>query len=457
MKLIIFGTGNIYKNTKNLLKDDIEIVALVDNNSNLWGTSLDGYNIYSPKDLSALAYDFIFISTLKFESEIIKQLFSLGIKKEKIIPFYEKEKIIKSVCYYGNIKKTNNKKIVVFSHALTSTGANNVMFNAACVLKENNFDVIVLSSYDGVLKEKLLQKDIVVGIMNDSNIIPDEVFDLLKSVDFVLVNTLLLFNTVLEISKKQIKLLWWIHESGTVKDIDISIWKTIMNNNYVKTYVVSNKVKNIINSFYKEKYDLPVLTFGLDDCNEKKGKTTEKFIFANIAAFHHIKGQDLLIKAIAGLPDEVKKNTEFWFVGPGELKNAFETDIFDLAKNEECIKIKGEYKNNEMYKIYNQIDVVLVCSREEALSVVAIEGAIHNRISIVSDSAGISDYITDSKDGFVYPTLAINKLNEKILWCFNNKKRLEEMGKLARKNIFEKNFSMKVFSANLLKALKTLE
>lgn len=46
MRIVVFGTGKFYKNRKQKLLENADIVAFIDNNCSLWGTIIDGVKIY---------------------------------------------------------------------------------------------------------------------------------------------------------------------------------------------------------------------------------------------------------------------------------------------------------------------------------------------------------------------------------------------------------------------------
>lgn len=57
MRVILFGVGSIYNQNKELIKKHEEIVALIDNDSSIWGSTIDDYLVYKPQDLKKLKYD----------------------------------------------------------------------------------------------------------------------------------------------------------------------------------------------------------------------------------------------------------------------------------------------------------------------------------------------------------------------------------------------------------------
>ena len=82
----------------------------------------------------------------------------------------------------------------------------------------------------------------------------------------------------------------------------------------------------------------------------------------------------------------------------------------------------------------------------------ATEAMMLRKPSIVSDTSGISDFITDNYDGFIFKSENSDELATKIVWCINNSEKLEGIGAKGRK-IYESEFIMKAFSKRLTDGL----
>lgn len=109
----------------------------------------------------------------------------------------------------------------------------------------------------------------------------------------------------------------------------------------------------------------------------------------------------------------------------------------------------GELCMEKVHEEYDQCDVLLCASREDVLPTVVIEAMQHKVMSIVSDAAGISEYLTDGKDALIFPSENAKALAEKMRWCLNNRSLVEKMGEQSYR-IYEKFFTMEVFERNLL-------
>ena len=74
---------------------------------------------------------------------------------------------------------------------------------------------------------------------------------------------------------------------------------------------------------------------------------------------------------------------------------------------------------------------------------------------IVSDAAGIADFVHNETDGLVFHAEHADDLAQKLSWCLSNREKIEEMGRKGRK-IFERNFSERVFEEHFMKIMKNI-
>ena len=57
MRGIIFGTGKMYRQLKDRIRKDLEIVVFLDNDASKWEHKLDGIKIVSPEKICDYEYE----------------------------------------------------------------------------------------------------------------------------------------------------------------------------------------------------------------------------------------------------------------------------------------------------------------------------------------------------------------------------------------------------------------
>lgn len=84
-RIIVHGTGGTAKFyvEMDLDPEKFELIGFSDGNSKMWGTNFLGKNVYSPQQLSEIAFDDIIIASVFYE-EIRDNLIASGISEEKI-------------------------------------------------------------------------------------------------------------------------------------------------------------------------------------------------------------------------------------------------------------------------------------------------------------------------------------------------------------------------------------
>ncbi|WP_092330285.1 glycosyltransferase [Butyrivibrio sp. YAB3001] len=101
-------------------------------------------------------------------------------------------------------------------------------------------------------------------------------------------------------------------------------------------------------------------------------------------------------------------------------------------------------------------NVVVCTSLMECLPTTAIEGFMHKCVVIVPDTAGISDYIENGKNGFIYKCNNKEALAESIKYVIDNREAMAEVKEEARKT-YERFFQYDSLRKAFLKELSIKE
>ena len=87
-KILIFGASEGgRKVTKMLRKDNVEILAYVDNDRKKVGQKIEGKEVIPPERINEFNFDYILLASMYF-NEIFDQLINMGIHESKIIKIY---------------------------------------------------------------------------------------------------------------------------------------------------------------------------------------------------------------------------------------------------------------------------------------------------------------------------------------------------------------------------------
>lgn len=451
-RIVIFGTGRLYHRIKIQTRKEINVVALSDNDRTKWNKIIDGVTVVPPDQIANLHFDYIYIAS-RSTSEIRQQLVALGIDMLKVYDYTDNPNFLVRFSgiekYRCKKKLGNTKRIVLLSHALTSTGANVILFRAASLYMEIGYDVLVISRTDGELLSRYCDCGIEVWVISDLIYYLSDWEKVALEADIIIVNTFWFYYLLqkLDINTKS-KIIWWIHETFPFSLIN-RIQFDLCSEGLRGIAAISPKVNRELRRIYE--YDkAEIVPWGIPDRKKSLiAHTKDNVVFAIIGVVDSkIKGQDIFLRAIDSLSDSDREKAEFWIVGAGVLTKT-ETDIVEKYN---CIQQKGFVAQEKIPNLYSHIDVVVCASRQEALSVVTVEAFMNEKLTIVSDAAGVVDYMVPGEDGLIFPSGDHEKLADYMHWAINHMDEARAIGQRSRR-VYDKYFTMQAFKERLVQLI----
>ena len=201
--------------------------------------------------------------------------------------------------------------------------------------------------------------------------------------------------------------------------------------------------KSFLKKGFSEKKIIKI-PYGVDLNNfflPNKTKDNAQFNIICVGAISVRKGSIYLLKAFNELN---LKNSKLIFIG--DIEKGFEK-ILNMHLNENVEIIKS-VSQNSLRNFYNQASVFVTCPVEDGFGMVILQAMACGLPVIATNNAGGSEIIDDGIDGYIIPTRDKEKLKEKLLLLYQNKKELLLMGKKAEhkaKNFFSwKNYGEKI-------------
>lgn len=279
----------------------------------------------------------------------------------------------------------NKKKIIIFTHELTNTGAPYAILKISKILKKNNFELIVVSPKDGILY-KTFKKEAIpcIIIPHIQKLNTSFLLTSFKDFDFAICNTIILCELA---SKMQniIPTLLYIHEAEEgIKDI---ISGNMFNNriNVLKNINSVACVSPYASFFYKPYIsNIDIIHNYVEPIKIKKTKQDKKIKFAYVGAITDIrKNVSLLIRCFEKL-QTVYPNIELNLIGNHKTK------LYKEIKNRKIknIIIHGELIGKSKEKLFNQIDTFVIPSSQESCSLVALEASSLSKAVIITENVG---------------------------------------------------------------------
>lgn len=444
INILIFGMGKIYNKYKLKIKPNINVIGILDNNETVIGKIVDNVRVYNPEQVQNLEYDKILLLSAYCE-DMRHQLLSLGVENARIEDYFEAYDLLMfdDNKIYGEVK--TEKNIMVFSHSLRTTGAQNALFTLVKQLKLKNESLLVVSLEDGVQREWYLELGVPILITENITESNEVLMQLLAKTEKVIVNTLWMYRSILLSERFNKKMFWWIHETATIHDISLETFQYIKDMKNCIILSTSELIEENLNLLYGSPLNMKRLCYGLEEyyIEHQNNDVRNCITFACIGGISLIKGQDIFIRAVDKLNDSVKNKARFWIIGSGKFDDET-TELID--KNN--MKFLGEIDNKLISKVYEKIDVVVCCSRKDNVPIVVSEACMNGLVSIVSDSVGTAKIMDDNKNVLLYPCGNVDLLSSKIEWVINNYDKARKIGEASR-TIYDKYFSMKKFVASI--------
>lgn len=452
MRIIIFGVGSIYDENKERISEEDEIVAFFDNNTQIQGGMLDGIPVLEPRTFSEIAFDKIIIMSVRYAVDMKRQLLELGCPEDALTHYYEyfAEISLTETAWNLTGKEKQRSCLFITSDADYHGGSMAAVYAVQELMRRGYRAVILAAAGNDAFVGEFRKRGIEIKI--DHNL-PYRKWEQLKWVmDFqkIIVNTYPMVLCALEISRHRPVSLW-LHESDIVypkmRYWDERIKRECVNHN-LGIYAVSVDAKrNFIRNIMPCR--IGILHYGLPDVNggQSFSNSAGRLNFAVIGTMNPIKQQLFFLQTVLQMDKKKTEQMNIFIIGKADHREYFR-EVCSMAEQMEQVSIVGELNRQEIDLAYRSIDVVVVPSIYETMSIVATEAMMRGKSCIVSDSAGIAGYITSGENGYVFRNEDAEDLAEKISWCIEHRDELPRIGKNARR-VYETYFSMEEFGDRL--------
>ena len=208
--------------------------------------------------------------------------------------------------------------------------------------------------------------------------------------------------------------------------------------------------------FYRIKTE--ILEFGLSDCYVA-ARDNRKHDHINVicpSTVCELKGQDILVQAIKSMDAGLREKCKFVFLGELRNDNAKEYQMIEtLAKEYQNVELHPLVEREKLLELYYDVDAVVAPSREDATPATIVEGLMYHKICICSSGTGVSRYLKDGWDGFVFENANADDLRNKLEYMVREFADLGELRERGRK-VYETIYSYDIFEKNVLEKIGTV-
>ena len=336
--------------------------------------------------------------------------------------------------------------VLFVSHELSLTGAPRMLLYAAkVVLAAGGFPVIVARE-DGPLRQEITEAGIATIIdasLGQGHFLFER---FARNFDLAVVNTITLSAVVRQLSAiENLRTVWWLHEARSLatdlRSVDGVQWSRV--------HVLCNGA--YARRFVPDGIDAEILHYGIPDDASREGKprASRPTTFLLSGTIEPRKGQDILVDAVALLPEHVRRDCRFLMTGKlWELDHAFWREIEGKMAQLPEVANLGLRDHREQLRLLAESDVVVCASRDEPWSLVVMEAAMLRKPSIVNEHVGAAEMF-DEASCFHFECGSAQSLAGQLLAAYERRDELPEMGRAARR-VFERELTLDAFGARFL-------
>ena len=263
------------------------------------------------------------------------------------------------------------------------------------------YAVTIIASEDDVYRDKYLKIGARIAIRQYVSC-AEEFKDYMRSYDLVFLNSSSTIPYLYFFINTSTKTILWLHESEEqLKNTNLLLPPPQLLSPNIMICGVTKKVRQGIRNLYN--FDTEILHMPIREESSSFEKTDDKVRFFIPAAYTFIKGQDILLEAISKLPAQYMDKSEFIFCGYTlDGQKEYYERIMKMGEMLGNVTILGSIDRAEVYEYYRKCDCVIAPSRIDSTPTSIVEAMMFKKLVIVSSGAGISEYITDCVNGFVY-------------------------------------------------------
>ena len=332
-----------------------------------------------------------------------------------------------------NVEGINKELVILISQEMSYTGSPNSLLRMARIIKEK-YRVIVFTLCDGPFRKEFEENDIPVIAITKEDIAKSYIRKTTLSAKFVIANTIGTSDFIRQY-KKEVPIAWYIREAQNLTQYHKG------RQNELKKFPFVCCVSEYAKEFIDRTFDVNSIVChnAVEDCyHESICSGTMKVLFSGTVSER--KGFDTLISAWEGLNEKFRTNSELIVAGRviPQFKDFFNSIINPEKSDKLNIRYIGEIQDRQKYfELLNKIDFVVVPSRDESCSLVALEAAMMGKPLLVSENVG-AKYLCKGESETIFKTGDIEDLRRKIEKFISlGHKGLKEKGVFFRKNYLE--------------------
>ena len=343
------------------------------------------------------------------------------------------------------------KRILFVTPELPYTGAPRSLLRMCKVARDLGYQPVVWSAKAGPFAREYEKENISLQIVPERELGSKAVKEQMETFAMAVCNTIVTDDYVRALEGK-VPLVWYIREATNIPDFCRNKPRRLETLKESRDLCcVSQYAARAIEKYAE--YPVRVIHNCVEDevymATDYVPGTGEKVRFVQFGTMEYRKGYDVLLSAYLTMPEEYREKAELYFAG-GFINSgtSFCSYLFRRMKNVPGVHYLGVVRGEEKkIETLSSMDVVVVASRDESCSLVALEGAMLSKPLIVTENVG-AKYMVTEENGSIVETGDVGNLRRAMMDMIDRKDELSAMGKASRR-IYEEKASMDSYREDL--------
>jgi SAM-dependent methyltransferase len=182
-------------------------------------------------------------------------------------------------------------------------------------------------------------------------------------------------------------------------------------------------------------------------------RATAKVVIGVFGSYELRKGQDLAVNGMLELPQKLRGQAELRLFGRSLASEPnFRADLEQITDGDGSIILCGELDHYECLNEMAACDAILVPSRDDALSFVALDALCLGKALLSSETTGVSEYLEDGRSALILHENTPDEIGRVLARVIADPELRASLGRGARE-VYERNFSARSFAEKLHAAL----
>lgn len=441
---------------------------MCDNNSELWGTTLDGVQVISPSELRSWKYEKIIITSSANE-EIEEQLHALGINDNHIfVSEYTLEaKTLFALSDYFSVSgrmcsEQHEKKqicMIDLNNGMVLGGVERWSYQFAETVRKLGYDGQYLIP---VHKQRMMVDENFPPVFLGKPEMQEELGVMESALEHIaaIYNPVVICNFPFEIfqavcllkkcARKKVCIIAIVHNDEDIYYQVYGLWKKELD----YCLAISRKIyRRLLREGIPEE-KLLLLKWNMKFPQMKRRYSTNieplRIGYAGRVSVTQ-KRIDKLID-IASTLDEKGIDFQLEIAGSGD----FEEELFALIANRHLVGkviLVGLLPHEAIFGFWNRQDISISCSEYEGHSISQVEAMAMGAVPVVTNTSGAEDDIVDGWNGYIVDVDDLDRMIDRLEGLYMDREKLKEMGQKAKETIIYKNNpeAEKMFWKGLLK------